>query len=190
MTASRLIILGASRGGLHAIGAVLSALPAGFGVPVLVIQHRAEEEGGRLEQLLDRCGPLTVREVDDKTPLSPGCVHLAPPGYHVLVEDGHLALSTEGRVSHSRPSLDVAFETAAEAFGPALIGVVLTGANEDGAAGLAAVRRRGGIGIVQDPDDSESPAMPAAALAAARPQVVARLEEIGPLLVRMSGGGG
>jgi two-component system, chemotaxis family, protein-glutamate methylesterase/glutaminase len=189
VTTTQLIVIGASWGGLHAVGTILSALPAGFDVPLLVVQHRAEDEATpRLEGLLDRSGPLTVREVEDKSPLGAGCVHLAPPGYHVLVEHGSLALSTEEPVRHSRPSLDVALDSASSAYGSGLIGVVLTGANDDGAAGLAAVRRRGGIGIVQDPEDSEQPAMPAAALAAARPQVVARLDEIGPLLVRLTGG--
>jgi two-component system, chemotaxis family, protein-glutamate methylesterase/glutaminase len=188
MTRTDLVIIGASWGGLAAVGEVLSGLPRDFPAPVLVVQHRGEEHrGDLLEGLLDRAGPLAVQEVEDKSRLRPGYVHLAPPGYHVLVEHGHLALSTEDRVRNSRPSIDVALETGADVYGPGLIGVVLTGANDDGAAGLAAVRRHGGIGIVQNPETSEARAMPAAALAAARPQVVTDLAEIASLLVRLAG---
>jgi two-component system chemotaxis response regulator CheB len=185
-----LVIVGASWGGLHAVGTVLSGLPAGFAAPVLVVQHRSEEGPERLAELLDGVSVMPVREVQDKMPLSGGCVHLAPSGYHVLVERTHLALSTEGKVRFSRPSLDVALESGAEAFGPRLIGVVLTGANDDGAAGLAAVRRHGGIGIVQDPATSERATMPAAAQARAQPHVVTHLSAIAPLLVELVGAHG
>ena len=189
MSAPDLVIIGASWGGLHAIGEILSALPGDFRAPVLVVQHRAEDAKEHLEDLLGRRGPLSVCEVQDKAPLRAGCVHVAPPGYHVLVEPDHFALSTEGRVRHSRPSIDVALETGAEAFGPGLIGVVLTGANDDGARGLAEVRRRGGIGIVQDPESSEKATMPAAAVESGRPQIVVHLHEIAPLLARLVGSG-
>jgi two-component system, chemotaxis family, protein-glutamate methylesterase/glutaminase len=185
MSPCELVIIGASWGGLAAVGEVLRGLPADFDVPVLVVQHRSEDAEELLADLLDRAGPLPVREAEDKQPLVPGTVAVAPAGYHVLVEDDHLALSTEGLVRYSRPSIDVAFESASLACGDGVVGVVLTGNNDDGAAGLAAVRRRGGIAIVQDPETAERRAMPDAALAAARPQVVARLEEIAPLLVRL-----
>jgi two-component system chemotaxis response regulator CheB len=189
MTASDIVVIGASWGGLHAIGTVLAGLPAGFGVPVLVVQHRGDDAGDLLAPLLDRVGPLPVREADDKQPLSADFVTVAPPGYHVLVERDHLALSTDEKVRFSRPSIDVALETAADAFGSGVIGVVLTGNNDDGAHGLAEVRRRGGLAVVQDPETAERPTMPAAARAAARPQVVVALEEIAPLLVRVVSGG-
>src|SRR4051812_7617583 len=189
MNRCKRVIIGASWGGLHAVGEVLAGLPAGFGVPVLVVQHRSEDAGDVLAGLLDRAGRLPVREVEDKAPLARGEVLVAPPGYHVLVEPDHFALSTEAQVRFSRPSIDVALETAADALGPGVVGVVLTGDNDDGAAGLAAVRRRGGVAVVQDPDSAERSAMPAAARAAARPQVVAELHEIAPLLVRLAGGG-
>jgi two-component system chemotaxis response regulator CheB len=189
VSGEHLVIIGASWGGLQAVGEVLFGLPASFPAPVVVVQHRSEEARELLADLLDRAGRLPVVEVDDKMPLVPGRVHLAPPGYHVLVERGHLALSCDERVHHSRPSIDVALESGADAYGPGLIGVVLTGSNEDGAAGLAATRRRGGIGIVQDPDSSESATMPAAAVARARPQVVLPLHEIAPLLVQLTRAG-
>jgi two-component system, chemotaxis family, protein-glutamate methylesterase/glutaminase len=181
-----LVIIGASWGGLHAVGVVLSGLPEDFPAPVLVVQHRAEDAEDILAGLLDRRGPLTVIDADDKSELVPGCIRVAPPGYHVLVERGHVELSTEASVAFSRPSIDVALETAAEAYGPGLVGVVLTGANDDGAHGLAQVRRRGGMAIVQDPASAERRTMPDAAIAAADPQVVSALEEIAPLLVRLT----
>jgi two-component system chemotaxis response regulator CheB len=189
MTARQLIVVGASWGGLHAVGEILAGLPGDFGVTVLVVQHRAEEGEDLLTGLLDRRGPLPVREVEDKDPLHSGGVLVAPAGYHVLVEPDHFALSTEAVVRFSRPSIDVTLETAADALGSGVIGVVLTGANDDGAAGLAAVRRRGGFAIVQNPETAMVPTMPAAARSSAAPQAVAELSEIAPLLVRLVGEG-
>jgi two-component system, chemotaxis family, protein-glutamate methylesterase/glutaminase len=183
MTRFALVLIGASWGGLHAVGRILTDLPADFAVPVLIVQHRGEMARGRLPDLLNRAGPLPVTEVEDKMPLAGGRVFVAPPGYHVLVEQDHFALSTEAAVRFSRPSIDVALESAAATFGRGVIGVVLTGNNEDGAAGLAEVRRRGGIAIVQAPESSERATMPAAARAAARPQAVAELPEIASLLL-------
>jgi two-component system chemotaxis response regulator CheB len=180
MTGCRLIVIGASWGGLEAVGDVLAGLPADFGPTVLVVQHRSEDADNLLAGLLDRRGPLPVREVEDKDPLLASCVLVAPAGYHVLVEPDHFALSTEGEVRFSRPSIDVTLESAADALGPAVVGVVLPGANDDGAAGLAAVRRRGGYAIVQNPETALAPAMPAAARPSA--SVVAELDEIPRLL--------
>jgi len=186
VTSFKLIVIGASWGGLNAVAAVLSGLPGDFPVPVLVVQHRAEDAGPQLAELLDRAGALTVREVQDKDRLTAGCVLVAPPGYHVLVEADHLALSTEAHVRFSRPSIDVALESAADALGPGALGVVLTGSNEDGAAGLARICRRGGTAIVQNPATAERPAMPAAAREAAQVQTVTELADIAPLLLRLA----
>src|SRR5215213_3844022 len=181
-----LVIIGASWGGLHAVGEILSGLPEDFPAPVLIVQHRAEDAEDILAGLLDRRGPLSVLDADDKAELVAGCIRVAPPGYHVLVERGHVELSTEASVQFSRPSIDVALETAARAYGPGLVGVVLTGANDDGAFGLAQVRRHGGMAIVQDPASAERRTMPDAAIAAADPQMVSALEDIAPLLVRLA----
>jgi two-component system chemotaxis response regulator CheB len=186
MSGCELVIIGASWGGLHAVGEVLRGLPGDFPAPVIVVQHRAADTRDMLAGLLDRRGPLPVREAEDKAELAAGTILVAPPGYHVMVERGHVALSTEGEVRFSRPSIDVALETAALEYGPALVGVVLTGANDDGAHGLAEVRRHGGTAIVQDPATAERATMPAAAIASARPQAVLRLDEIAPLLVRLA----
>ena len=183
--ACELVVMGASWGGLDAIGTVLEALPEDFPAPVLVVQHRSEEGQDLLADLLDRRVALPVHEAEDKADLSRACVLVAPRGYHVLVERGHVELSTEEAVRYSRPSIDVTLETAADAYGGALIGVVMTGANDDGARGLAAVRRRGGVAIVQDPSSAERSVMPAAAVAASAPQHVADAAQIGPLLVEL-----
>src|SRR3954447_13848762 len=185
---TQLIVIGASWGGLDAVGQILSGLPERFPAPVLVVQHRAEDAADLLAALLDRAGPLPVAEAEDKAPLPWHGVLVAPPGYHVLVERDHLALSTEAQVRFSRPSIDVALETAADALGAGVTGVVLTGDNDDGAEGLAAVRRAGGTAIVQDPETALRPTMPEAARAAAHPQVVAELSEIAPLLTRLAAG--
>lgn len=181
----RLVVIGASRGGLAAVRTLLAGLPAGFAAAVLVVLHRAERGEDRLAALLDPVGPLPVREADDKAPWRAGEVLVAPAGYHALVEPEGVALSVEGPVRFSRPSIDLALETAADAFGERAVGVVLTGANADGAAGLAAVRRRGGIVVVQDPAGAESPAMPAAAAGAAHR--VVGLDAIAPLLAEIAG---
>jgi two-component system chemotaxis response regulator CheB len=186
MRRSELIIIGASWGGLRAVGEILAGLPGDFDVPVLVVMHRGDDTRDGLADLLNRRGPLSVVEAEDKSPLVPGCVRVAPPGYHAFVERGHVELSTEEKIRFSRPSIDVALETAADAYGPFLVGVVLTGNNEDGASGLAEVRRRGGVAIVQDPDTAERPVMPAAAIEAAQPDVVADLPGITEYLVSLS----
>jgi len=173
MSAYDLIVVGASWGGLEAVGALLGALPASFGVPIAVAQHRSSsssEEG--LERALGHVSALPVSGVDDKDPIrSPG-VYIAPPDYHLLVERGHFALSVDERVQYARPSLDVLFESAADAYAPRLIGVVLTGGNADGAAGLSRIRRKGGFTLVQDPETADRRAMPDAAIATGAAQRV------------------
>lgn len=185
---SGIVVIGASTGGLHALERVLCGLPADFGLPVLAVQHRADDGSGMLAGLLRRHTLLDVCEAEDKSPLRPGCVLVAPAGYHALVEPGHVSLSTEPEVRYSRPSIDVALESAAEAYGDRTVGVVLTGANDDGAIGLAEIRRRGGLAIVQDPAEAERRSMPDAAIAAADPQWVLALEEIGPRLAAIAAG--
>ena len=182
-----IVILGGSWGGMHAVMAILDDLPADFPAPVLVVLHRADDSSDVLAGLLDNHGPLPVREADDKAELSAGCVRVAPPGYHLLVERGYVSLSCDAPVSYSRPSIDVSLESAAEAYRAGTVGVVLTGSNADGAAGLAAIRRAGGTAIVQDPETAEKSAMPRAAIEAADPQYVLPLADIAPTLVRLAG---
>jgi two-component system chemotaxis response regulator CheB len=137
-----------------------------------------------LPQLLGESSSAPVREASDKETIEPATIYLAPPDYHLLIEDGHFALATDARVQFARPSIDVLFETAAEVYGDRALGVILTGANADGAAGLRSIRERGGLTVVQDPATAERSAMPAAALAATPVDAVLPLEEIGPFLVR------
>ena len=184
MSDHNVVAIGASWGGLHAIGTVLEGLGPGFGAPVVVAQHRSpSDDQGLLPALLARRCALPVIEGSDKGPLVPGQVVVAPAGYHMLVEDHCVEMSCEDLVQFSRPSIDVLFESVAEEFGPRAIGVLLTGANEDGARGLAEIKRRGGRAIVQEPATAERSEMPAAALRALEPDAVLPLEAIAGHLV-------
>jgi two-component system chemotaxis response regulator CheB len=177
-----LIAIGGSWGGFDALRRLLAHLPEEVDVPIAVALHRSPDSLDRgLEAMLQRVAGRPVREVDDKDAIEPRHVYLAPPDYHLLVERGSFALSTDERVQHARPSIDVLFESAADAYGERVIGIVLTGANEDGAAGLARIADRGGLAIVQDPESAERRARPDAAIAAGTPTVLP-LEEIGPFV--------
>jgi two-component system, chemotaxis family, protein-glutamate methylesterase/glutaminase len=176
-----LIAVGASWGGLRAVGDILNALPDDFHPAVVVAQHRRADPAD-LAGLLATRTRLPVSDVDDKDPIEPGRVYLAPPGYHLLIERGHFSLSTDPPVNYARPSIDVLFESAADVYRERLIGVVLTGANEDGAAGLARIKRLGGVAIVQDPRTAERGEMPSAAISATSADAILPLEEIGPFL--------
>ena len=173
------IVIGTSWGGLDAVSRLLDGLDDAVRLPIVVVQHRsAESEDGALAGLLGSHTKRTVCDPDDKTTLEDYHVYLGPPDYHVLVEDGHVALSTDGPVSYARPSIDVLFDSAADAYGEQAIGIVLTGANADGAAGLAHIKARGGVAIVQEPESSAKRAMPDAAIAATDADAILPLEEI------------
>lgn len=185
------VALGTSWGGLHALRTILGALPRDLGAAVVVVQHRsADSHPTAFRDLLGAVTQLRVSEADDKQPLEPGHVYIAPPGFHTLVEDDHLELSMEAAVEFSRPSIDVLFESAAESYRDRCAGVVLTGANADGAAGLARVAELGGAAIVQDPDSAERDEMPRAAVAAVPSAHVLPLEQIAPALVELCTGAG
>ncbi|MDX6488162.1 MAG: two-component system, chemotaxis family, protein-glutamate methylesterase/glutaminase [Gaiellaceae bacterium] len=179
-------VIGASWGGLNALTTVLSDLVCDeLRATVVIAQHRSPESSQSvLPQLLGESSSAPVREASDKETIEPATIYLAPPDYHLLIEDGHFALATDARVQFARPSIDVLFETAAEVYGDRALGVILTGANADGAAGLRSIRERGGLTVVQDPATAERSAMPAAALAATPVDAVLPLDEIGPFLVR------
>ena len=179
---SEIIVVGTSWGGLRALKALIGALPPAFAIPIVIVQHRHRDSDGALANLLQECTPLRVCEVDDKQPIVPAHVFVAPPDYHLLVERGSLALSTEAPVRYSRPSIDVTFSTAADAYADRAVGVVLTGANADGAVGLARIVARRGLGFVQDPADAASPTMPAAAAAAVPKARVLSIPEIAQAL--------
>jgi len=180
-----LVVVGTSTGGLHALTRLLGALPASYRLPILIVQHRSKDSDERLTGLLRATSHLPVREPEDKEPIrSPG-VYLGPPDYHLLVEPDSIALSTEGPVAYSRPSIDVLFESAAYSYGSGVIGVLLTGANQDGTRGLQAIKSRGGYVIVQDPESAESGYMPKHAMMNVLADRVLGLEQIAAeLLVR------
>jgi two-component system, chemotaxis family, protein-glutamate methylesterase/glutaminase len=175
-----LICVGASWGGLDAVGRLLADLRAGIDQPVVVAQHRhVSSTPGGLADLLRLRVKRPVLDAEDKMPIERGKVYIAPADYHLLVENGSFALSVDERVQFARPSIDVLFESASYAYGPGVIGIILTGANEDGAAGLATIKQRGGVAIVQDPAGAARSAMPEAAIAATVADAVLPLEEIG-----------
>jgi two-component system chemotaxis response regulator CheB len=180
------VAVGTSWGGLAALSKLLGELPADYRLPVVVVQHRGKDSARLLPQLLQDATDLRVCEVDDKDPLVPGTVHVAPANYHLLFDDGYLSLTIEEPVRFSRPSIDVMFSSAADAYGPRAIGVVLTGANEDGSRGLADIARRGGKALVQDPKTAEIPIMPTAAINAVPSAEVLPLDKLAQRLVELS----
>ena len=183
----RAVVIGVSSGGVQALKRLLGALPADFPLPLLIVQHISPEAGDGMARLLDDCCALSVKEADEQECVRAGWAYLAPPNYHLLVErDGLMELAADGYVSYARPSVDVLFESAAAAFGDAVIGVVLTGANFDGSRGLKAIKAAGGTAIVQDPLDAEASQMPQAALAATEPDHVAPLADIAAILMRLA----
>jgi two-component system, chemotaxis family, protein-glutamate methylesterase/glutaminase len=143
---------------------LVSSLPAGFSLPTVLVQHRHRESDHLLSTLLQERTPLHVAEVEDKAPIERGTVFVAPADYHLLIDRGFFTLSTDPPVRYSRPSIDVTFYSAADTYGSAAIGVVLTGANSDGSRGLRRIFDRGGLALVQDPATAESPTMPSAAI--------------------------
>jgi two-component system chemotaxis response regulator CheB len=185
MKPPELIVMGCSLGGMRALQTILSGLPADFPVPIAVAQHRHKASNEGLPAFLRKTSKLKVVDVDDKEWIRPGKVYLAPADYHLLVERGEFSLSVDAAVAYSRPSIDVLFESAADAYGDHLIGIVLTGANADGASGAERIRARNGFLIVQDPADAEAPAMPQAAIQRTRVDRILPLNRIAPLLVEI-----
>jgi two-component system, chemotaxis family, protein-glutamate methylesterase/glutaminase len=178
-----LVCIGASWGGLHAVSRILSDIPGELEPAIAIAQHRhPDSPAGSLPELLALQIARPVRDIEDKLEIEPSHVYVAPPDYHVLVERGSFALSLEDRVQFARPSIDVLFETAADAYRDRVIGIILTGANEDGAAGLRRIKDRGGVAIVQDPAEALRRTMPDAAIAATNADAVLPLEEIGKFL--------
>ncbi len=180
-----IVVIGASLGGLHALKVILEAFPVDFELPIVVVQHRTEDNEERLAGLLDKWCALAVRALEDKDPIQPGHIYIAPPAYHLLIGRGEFSLSTEAPVLHARPSIDVMFETAAEAYGPGVLGVLLTGASTDGARGLARIKQLGGAALVQDPDTAKAPTMPRAALSITDVDQVLELPEITLCIIEM-----
>jgi two-component system chemotaxis response regulator CheB len=183
-SAFRVVVIGASAGGGEALAKILSKLPADYGLPILVVQHLHPRDDGGFAEHLDREIGLTVVAPCDKQKIERGRIYIAPANYHMLVErNGAIALSTEGRVNWSRPSIDVLFESAARAWEEGVIAILLSGANADGAEGMGAVRAAGGVTIAHDPASAQGPVMPQAAIDAGVVDKVMTLEGIWELLI-------
>ncbi|WP_085679191.1 MULTISPECIES: chemotaxis protein CheB [unclassified Pseudomonas] len=180
------VVIGASAGGVTALFTVLGALPASFAIPVLCVLHLPDDRHSQLAEVLQRRLQRPVHQACDKAAIAPGQIYVAGPGYHLSVEaDFSLSLSQEEPVHFSRPAIDFLFTSAADAYGPGLLGVLLTGANEDGAAGLAYIKNSGGRTVVQDPRDAQVALMPEAALALHTPDLILSLSGIGQLLATL-----
>lgn len=180
------VAIGTSWGGLTAMSKLLAELPGDFSIPIAVVQHRSKDSDKLLSQLLQDSTPLTVCEIEDKDVLEPGKVHVAPANYHLLIERGYFSLTVEEPVRYSRPSIDVMFTSAGDTYGPEAIGVVLTGANEDGSRGLAHIVKRGGKALIQAPKSAEIPIMPEAAVRAVPAAEVMPLLQLSRRLVELS----
>ena len=181
------VVIGVSTGGVAALKKILGELPADFSLPVLIVSHIAPDADDGLARLLDSFCTIHVKEADEMEEIFPGTAYLAPANYHLFVErDGHLSLSVDPPVNFARPSVDMLFESAAEAFGPALIGVQLTGAGSDGSKGLLKIKKSGGMAIVQDPEDADMDSMPRSALELLQPDYMVPLKNLADLLVRLS----
>ncbi len=186
MSAYSIVVIGTSWGGLAALTKLLGGLPGDFPIPIAVVQHRSKESERLLPQLLQDVTELKVCEMDDKDPLQPGTVHLAPADYHALIDTGLVTLTVEDPVRFSRPSIDLLFVSAADTYRAGTIGIVLTGANEDGSRGLQHIVKRGGLALVQDPKSAEVPIMPTAAIKAVPSAEVLSLERIAARLIELA----
>ncbi|MDX6611711.1 MAG: two-component system, chemotaxis family, protein-glutamate methylesterase/glutaminase [Blastocatellia bacterium] len=181
-----IVVIGTSTGGLKALQLLLSALPAEFPLPVAIVQHRGKDSQIGLCEFLRRSSKLELIEPEDKEPILPNRVYLAPRDYHLLIENGAFALSTDAPVAYARPSIDVLFESAADEYRDKTIGVIMTGANHDGARGLHSIKSRGGLALVENPDSAACREMPDAAIALTKVDAILPLAEIAQLLVELT----
>ncbi len=180
------VVIGASAGGVNALLKLLSGLPARFRLPIITVLHMPDNRKSKLIDIFQSRSALPVREAADKADIEPGVLYFAGTGYHLSVEtDRTFSLSCEASVHFSRPAIDVLMDSAADTYGAALAGVLLTGANYDGAAGLAKIHRCGGLTVVQDPLEAQVPTMPEAAIRLSPPDLILRLDDIRSLLLQM-----
>jgi two-component system chemotaxis response regulator CheB len=185
LTFGRVVAVGASAGGVTALRSLAAVLPADFAAPVLVVQHIGNR-ASILPELLSKSGPLPAVHPEDGAPLAAGRIYVAPPDHHMMVQEGRVKLERGPKENHARPAIDPLFRSVGLAYGPAAVGVVLTGGLDDGAAGLLALKRCGGVAIVQDPRTAEEPSMPSSAMAATPVDHCVPLESLAPLLVALS----
>ena len=181
------IVIGVSSGGMNALKFIFSVLPAGFTAPIIIVQHVSARSDNEWIKLLNDKSNLTIKEADEKEKIEIGNVYIAPANYHLMIEkDKTFSLTIDERVNFARPSIDVLFESAAEAYKNKLIGVILTGSNNDGAKGIRRIKEYGGLAIIQDPKTAESATMPASAIAAIQPDYILSLEKIVKLLIKIT----
>jgi two-component system chemotaxis response regulator CheB len=181
------VVIGVSSGGLSALRTFVSGLPGDFRLPVIIVQHIGPHSEGSWIGLLIQKSKVRIKEADEKEKIEDGTIYVAPPNYHLLVEkDRTLSLNISERVNYARPSIDVLFESAADAYKDELIGVIMTGSNNDGSSGLKRIKDKGGMAIVQDPATAESGYMPASAIAATKVDYILPLKEIIDLLIKIS----
>ncbi len=181
------IVIGVSSGGMNALRYLFSALPAEFGMSIIVVQHVSARSDSLWIKLLNDVSNLNIKEADEKEKIEAGNVYIAPSNYHLLIEkDKTFSLTIDERVNFARPSIDVLFESAAEAYQSKLIGVVLTGSNNDGTNGIKRIKECGGLAVIQDPETAESSYMPASAMAAIQPDYILTLENIAELLMKFN----
>lgn len=181
------VVIGASAGGVQALLTVLSALPRSLRLCVIVVLHLPEDRESQLAEIFQFRLPIAVREAADKEAITPGTLYFAGPGYHLSVEmDRTFSLSSEEPVHYSRPAIDILMESAADVYGPALAGILLTGANNDGAEGMARIQQLGGLTVVQDPAEAEAPTMPEAAIRRLKPDFILKLAGIRDLLLELT----
>jgi two-component system chemotaxis response regulator CheB len=186
LTRYQIIVIGGSAGAMAALTKLLPVFPAGYPLPIVIAQHlHPWQDDYHLEHFGDQCA-LAVKEAADKESIEAGTIYFAPPNYHLLINDDKtFSLSIDDKVNYARPSIDVLFESAVDVYAPWIVGVILTGANNDGAEGLRLIKENGGLAIVQDPQTAESAYMPKAALAATKVDYVLPLPEISKLLLEI-----
>lgn len=181
------IVIGASFGGMNAIRNLLSELPEGFNLPVAVVLHIGSNNISTYLERLNTKLPMKVKEAEEKAKIMPGEVYFAPPNYHLQIEKNHtFSLSTDKKVNYSRPSIDVLFETAAWTYKEELLGIVLTGSNNDGAAGLQTIKKHGGLAIVQNPENAQAKIMPESAIKQCNPDYILDLEDIPGKIIELA----
>ncbi len=181
------VVIGTSSGGMNALKAILPELPVNFNIPIIIVQHIGASSESYWIELLNNMCQLNIKEADEKEKIEKGHIYVAPPNYHLLIEENEtLSLSIDKRVNYARPSIDVLFESAADAYREKLIGVLLTGSNNDGALGMKKINALGGLTIAENPQTAASSYMPLAAIAATEINYVLSLKEISDLLIKLS----
>ena len=181
------IVIGSSAGGLNALKIIFSALDKNFKIPIIVVQHISPHSDNYITTYLDKNSRVNVKEAEEKEAIKEGNIYFAPPNFHLLIErDKTFSLSTEERVNYARPSIDILFETAVYAYGKHLAGIILTGANHDGANGMRLIKQYGGLTIVQDPKNAEVDTMPTCAINATQIDHILSLKEITRHLIKLN----